>query len=94
MMDMYLNNDGYNMVMNVNHNFNSSIQLMVDGVSLMIGPSALLLVEEEPRPGPEPAPDLHTVEQTVLEKAVRLKSAILTTVQVKLIQIFNPPIMW
>ena len=56
---------------------------MVDGVSRS-GQSALLLVEEEPRPGPERALILHllTGDQIVREKAVRHRIAILYPVQV------------
>ena len=56
-------------------------------MSLKSGQSALLPVEEEPRPGQEVAPTLHQLMtgQTVREKAVRLKTAIIRTVQVKLI---------
>ena len=58
---------------------------MVDGVSSEIGQSALLGVEEEPRPGPELAltQPLLALEQIVLGKALRLKNAILGTAQVK-----------
>ena len=58
---------------------------MVDGVSSEIGQSALLRVEEEPRPGPELALTqlLLALEQIVLGKALRLKNAILGTAQVK-----------
>ena len=51
----------------------------------MAGQSALLLVEEESRPEPEPVPTLHqlTLELTVRDKTVRLKTAILTTVLVE-----------
>ena len=60
-----------------------SFQLMVDGVSRS-GQSALLLVEEEPRPGPERALILHllTGDQIVREKALRPRNAILDPVQV------------
>ena len=58
---------------------------MVDGVS-QSGQSALKLVEEERRIGPELAPTLYqlTVEMTVREKALKLRTAILRTVQVTL----------
>ena len=60
------------------------IQLMVDGANFLTGLSALILVEEEPRPGTEPALALHllTVELTVRETALRRKNAILRTVKV------------
>ena len=60
------------------------IQLMEDGVSLTTGLSALLLAEQELRPRPEPAQALLvlTVELTAKEKAQRLKTAILRSVQV------------
>ena len=50
------------------------------------GHIALLLVVEEPRPGPEPATTLlqPTVDYIVRENAVRLKTVILRTVQVNL----------
>ena len=49
------------------------------------GQSALLLVEEEPRPGPERALILHllTGDQIVREKALRPRIAILDPVQVR-----------
>ena len=61
-----------------------SFQLMVDGVYLLTGQSALLLVEEEPRPGPERALTLHllTGDQIVREKAVRPRIALTLPVQV------------
>ena len=48
------------------------------------GQSALKLVEEERRIGPELAPTLHqiTVEMTVREKALKLRTVILRNVQV------------
>ena len=54
-------------------------------MSSEIGQSALLCVEEEPRPGPELAltQPLLPLEQIVLGKALRLKNAILGTAQVK-----------
>ena len=60
------------------------LQLMVHGVVLVTGQSALLNVEEEPRPGPEPAPilPLPTVELIVRDKALRQRIAIPMTVQV------------
>ena len=61
-----------------------SFQLTVDGVNLLTGQSALLLVEEEPRPGPERALILHllTGDQIVREKAVRPRIALTLPVQV------------
>ena len=49
-------------------------QLMVDGVTLRIGQSAQLLVEEEPRLGPEPALTLPllTVELFARDQALKL----------------------
>ena len=60
-------------------------QLMEDGVGLTNGPSALLFVEKEPRPGPEPATTLPqiTVELLVRDKARILNTAILLNAQVK-----------
>ena len=54
-------------------------------MSSEIGQSALLGVEEEPRPRPELAltQPLLALEQIVLGKALRLKNAILGTAQVK-----------
>ena len=53
-------------------------QLTVDGVNLEIGRNALLLVEEELRLGQEPVLTLPllSVETTVREKALKLKTAI------------------
>ena len=60
-----------------------SFQLTVDGVSRS-GQSALLLVEEEPRPGPERALTLHllTGDQSVREKTLRPRIAMPDPVQV------------
>ena len=57
---------------------------MVDGVYLLNGQSALLLVEEEPGPGPERALFLHllTGDQIVREKALRPRIALTVPVQV------------
>ena len=59
--------------------------MTVNGVYLLTGQSALLLVEVEPRPGPERALTLHllTGDQIVREKALRPRIAILDPVQVK-----------
>ena len=63
---------------------------MEDGVNLTTGLSALLLAEQELRPRPEPAQALLvlTVELTAREKAQRLKTAILRSVQVNIIRNF------
>ena len=60
-----------------------SYQLTVDGVSRS-GRSALLLVEAEPRPGPERALILNllTGDQIVREKALRPRIALTLPVQV------------
>ena len=60
-----------------------TIQFTVAEVS-QSGRSALKLVEEERRIGPEPAPTLHQimVEMTVREKALKLRTVILRNVQV------------
>ena len=59
------------------------LQLMAVGVSRS-GQSALLLVEEEPRPGPERVLTLPPPlgDQNVREKALRLRLAIQNPVQV------------
>ena len=53
---------------------------------MIFGRSALLLAEEEPRPGSGPAPTLNLlmVVPIVREKAVKIKTAILRIVQVYL----------
>ena len=58
---------------------------MADGANFLTGQSALIIVEAEPRPGPEPALALHllTVELTVRGMAQRRRNAILRTVKVK-----------
>lgn len=60
------------------------LQLTVDGVSMTSGRNVLLFVKEEIRLGVEPAPSLPQLmaELTVLERALRLKDAILRSVQV------------
>ena len=56
-------------------------RFMADGVNMVTGQSALRNVEEEPKPGPDPAQILllFTVEMNVQETALRLSHATLKT---------------
>ena len=60
-----------------------NLQLTEDGAS-QVGQCALLLVGEEPRPGPEPVttPNQLMGDWIVRDKAMRIKTAILKNVQV------------